>query len=534
MHKNKTLQVNKIVASILLSLVVWPAGAQVAPDAPQLVVGITIDQLRSDYLIALQQLFGEKGFKRAMQEGVVCENVVYDFPHLDRAVSTAAIHSGTIPFYNGIVSEDVYDVTSRKTRNILHDPQFMGNATQDTYSTKSLLVSTLSDEVKIVGNGLGRVYSVAPDATTAMLAGGHIANSALWIDDKTGRWVTTTYYFDAPAYIVHPYYENTPAQSVDTTSWRPLYATEQYTAMPYQVPTHDFCHSFSPRDINRFRQYKTTPLANHEVTDVSIDLIEKASLGQRGQLDMINIGYTLAPFDNGTVQEYGHELQDAYVRLDKELSRLFEAIDKRVGLNKSVIFITSTGYFTGEGREPSFYKIQSGEFYPKRAVSLLNMYLMALYGNGEWVNGFHNNQIYLNRELIKDRALDLEEVRDKSAQFLIDMEGVRDVYTQQRILLRSTNEHTDRLRRGISSKLSGDIFIELVPGWELVYQNESDTRVYVRHNAVSAPFFLITPNIKATKIVEPVDVTRIAPTVARVLRIRAPNGCSARPLPLNY
>lgn len=521
---------NKVIASLLLSLIVVPAQAQAATDAPQLVVGITVDQLRSDYMYALQQLFGEKGFKRVLREGVVCDEVLYDFPLLDKAISTAAIYTGTIPLYNGIVADDVFNVTTRKKRNILYDNGFMGNATEDTYSATALQVSTLSDEVKIVGNGLGRVYSVAPDATTAILAGGHIANSALWIDDKTGRWVTTTYYFDAPAHIVHPYYAHTPVLQLDTMSWTTMYAPERYTALPYQMRTVPFKHSFSRNDINRYKTYKTTPLANVCVTDVAIDLLKNASLGQRGQLDMINIGYTLAPYKNGTVQEYGLELQDAYVRLDAELSRLFEAIDTTVGIDKTLLFITSTGYFTGEGREPSFYKIQSGEFYPKRAVSLLNMYLMAMYGNGDWVAGFCDNQFYLNRAFIKDNALDLDVVREKAAQFLMDMQGIQDVYTLQRILLRSTNEHTDRLRRGLSAQHSGDIFVELVPGWEVVYEDKENTREYIRHNAVATPFMLLAPNVPAQKIDYPIDVTQIAPTVARILRIRSPNGSTARPI----
>lgn len=525
---------NKVIASILLSLAIVPVGVKAQSDAPRLVVGITVDQLRSDYLYALKHLFGEKGFNLVIQEGVVCDDVLYDFPHLDRAVSAAAISTGTIPFYNGIVAEEVFDTFKRTDRSILYDDQFMGNGTSDFFSARSLLVSTLSDEVKIVGNGLGRVYSVAPDAATAIMSAGHIANSALWIDDKSGRWVTTTYYTDAPSYVLHPYYKHSASQSIATFSWTPMYAPEHYTALPYQVKDTKFIHYLSPKDHNRFAIFKTTPMVNDVITDVSIELIDKASLGDRDQLDMIAIGYTLAPYTNGTVQKYGMELQDAYVRLDANLERLFKAIDSSVGLDKAVVYITSTGYFAGEGREPSFYKIQSGEFYPKRAVSLLNMYMMALYGAGDWVTGYSHNQIYLNRELIKDRNIEIEEARDKAAQFLIDMEGVQDVYTQHRILLRSTSEHTDRLRRGLSSKLSGDIFIELVPGWEIVYEDPSNTRQYIRYNAVSTPFMLMAPNVSAQKIEHPIDVTSIAPTISRVLRIRAPNGCTTRPLDIVY
>lgn len=525
---------NKVAASLLLALIAVPGVAQVSPDAPQLVVGITVDQMRSDYIYALQQLFGEKGFNRIMREGVVCDEVIFDVPILDRAVSAATIHSGAIPFYNGIVSEDVFNASTRLENSILHDSGYMGNGTNETLSARALLVSTLSDEIKIVGNGLGRVYSVAPDAATSIIAAGHIANSALWVDDMSGRWVTTTYYTDAPAHILYPYYAYSPSMCVDTMSWTPKYKPESYTALPYLDVAISFNHSFSVADKNRYKKYKTSAKVNSTVTDVAIDLIKNASLGNRGQLDMINIGYTLAPYDNGTVQKYGLELQDSYVQLDADLARLIDAVDSIVGIDKAVFFITSTGYFTGEGREPSFYKIQSGEFYPNRAISLLNMYLMALYGSGEWVLGFSNNQIYLNRELIKDNALELESVRDKAAQFLIDMEGVQDVYTQQRILLRSTNEHTDRLRRGLSSKYSGDIFIELVPGWEIVYENGSKSRRYIRHNAIATPFMLMAPSVPAQKIDYPVDVTRIAPTVAKVLRIRSPNGCTARPIDLKH
>ena len=72
---------NKVLATILFSLLVVPL-VQSADNSPRLVVGITVDQLRTDYLEALQHLFGEKGFKRLMREGVVCENLVFDFPLL--------------------------------------------------------------------------------------------------------------------------------------------------------------------------------------------------------------------------------------------------------------------------------------------------------------------------------------------------------------------------------------------------------------------------------------------------------------------
>ena len=95
---------NKVLATILFSLLVVPL-VQSADNSPRLVVGITVDQLRTDYLEALQHLFGEKGFKRLMREGVVCENLVFDFPNIDKASATATLYTGTTPFFHGIPSE---------------------------------------------------------------------------------------------------------------------------------------------------------------------------------------------------------------------------------------------------------------------------------------------------------------------------------------------------------------------------------------------------------------------------------------------
>ena len=92
---------NKVLATLLLSLLVVPL-VQSADNAPRLLVGITVDQLRTDYLEALQHLFGEKGFKRLMQQGVVCENLLFDFPNVDKASATATLYTGAMPFVHGI------------------------------------------------------------------------------------------------------------------------------------------------------------------------------------------------------------------------------------------------------------------------------------------------------------------------------------------------------------------------------------------------------------------------------------------------
>ena len=228
---------NKVLATILFSLLVVPL-VQSADNSPRLVVGITVDQLRTDYLEALQHLFGEKGFKRLMREGVVCENLVFDFPNIDKASATATLYTGTTPFFHGIPSERFFNTAFLREEFILNDPSKIGNYTDETFSPERIRTSTLSDEVKIVSGGLGRVYAVAPDAQQSIISAGHAANCAFWINDRNGKWATTTYYRDVPAYVEQFNYVRSLSARIDTLSWTPVYTPDRYTAIPYLT---NFC-----------------------------------------------------------------------------------------------------------------------------------------------------------------------------------------------------------------------------------------------------------------------------------------------------
>ena len=336
---------NKVLATILFSLLVVPL-VQSADNSPRLVVGITVDQLRTDYLEALQHLFGEKGFKRLMREGVVCENLVFDFPNIDKASATATLYTGTTPFFHGIPSERFFNTAFLREEFILNDPSKIGNYTDETFSPERIRTSTLSDEVKIVSGGLGRVYAVAPDAQQSIISAGHAANCAFWINDRNGKWATTTYYRDVPAYVEQFNYVRSLSARIDTLSWTPVYTPDRYTAIPYLTNDFSFKRTFSRDGRDKFVQFKTTALVNQEITDVAVEFLDKGLLGRRGVLDMLNVGYTAGVYLNKTIQDYGLELQDTYVRLDRDIARLLDEIDKKVGLANTVVFLTSTGYYT--------------------------------------------------------------------------------------------------------------------------------------------------------------------------------------------
>ena len=225
------------------------------------------------------------------------------------------------------------------------------------------------------------------------------------------------------------------------------------------------------------------------------------------------------------------EMQDTYVRLDRSIATLLDLIDKRVGLQNTILCIASTGYADPDPADTGIYRIPGGEFHLNRCATLLNMYLMATYGAGQYVETFYDQQIYLNHKLLENKQLDLSEILEKSATFLVQFSGVDKVYSSQRLLLGSWSPQIDRVRNGYHRKRSGDLLIEVLPGWTIVQENSTDSRA-VRAAETPAPLILIGGGIKAETIRTAVSADRIAPTLSNVMRIRAPNGCTASPLNL--
>lgn len=499
----------------------------------QLVVTIVVDQLRTDYMELLRGCFGKDGFNRLIDRGAYIENVRFDIPAADIAGTTAMIFSGAYPCVNGIPGERVYRLKNRQPDFILSDPDKIGNFTNETFSPAGLKVSTIADELR-ANTGFGTVYSLAADAQQAIIMAGHAGNSAFWISDVDGKWATSTYYKDVPKAIADRNYRMPLSARLDTMSWTPMMQLEKYYDLPSYKRYIPFRHVYAANDPDRYRKFKKSALANEEITQVALEYLRTLKLGKRGTTDMLCIGLSAAPFKHGSDDDCRVETQDLYLRLDSQIARLLGAIDSQVGLQNALVVLTSTGYFHDNSIDDERLNIPSGEFHPKRAISLLNMYLMALYGNGEWVSGYFKESFFLNRELIKTKDLDLSVVRAKSSEFLRQMSGVSAAYAFEEVLNNPSGEEAAMLHRSMVPALAGDIIIEVNPGWRVVDDDHSKPKKVrmVRYNAVSTPAFIMARGVVPRKIAEPVEATILAPSVARILRVRSPNAARLMPLSL--
>ncbi len=537
----KKQQITSSVAGLLVaafSVIAVSATAQTGstPQEPRkrpaLVVGIVVEGLSMDYIDLLRHRFTEGGFRRLLENGVTVSDLDFGTP-LDGAAATAMLFTGASPAVNGIGASAVYDPEARRVNPVLLDPETIGNFTDETLSPKGLAASTIADELRIDGGGLGYVYSIAPDAVEAIILAGHTANSAFWINDATGKWATTTFYKDLPTPAQNLNHREPNEYRLDTLQWTPLLPLDRLPDLPTYKKLYPFRHTFPRASATRYKAYKNSPAVNTDITRLAADYINILALGKRESTDMLNLGYTLQPFIYGREADNRAETMDAYLRLDRDLGRLFDAIEQKgPGMDRTLVFLAGTPLTNRSRRDDEKWNIPFGEFSSRKAVSLLNMYLMAIHGNGEWVSGYHDGQLFLNHKLIKERNKDLTAMRDESARFLTRMSGVTNAWTVDDVIDRRATDNPDAMRRNTVVATAGDVFVTIAPGWQEV-DDDSDTdtpRTTVRAASATAPAFILIPGESARTIAAPTDARALAPSVAGILRIRSPNGAALPPV----
>ncbi|MBD5253903.1 MAG: hypothetical protein HDS51_06760 [Barnesiella sp.] len=535
--QSKNHIVIRIASVLVASMAMISAGAatlqsQAVGQRPSLVVGIVVEGLDEEYVKLLRDHFGDGGFNRLMRDGVTIENIDYG-PGLDATAAAALVMTGASPSVNGVPASTVYDVVTRTEHPVLNTSTTSTSMSKG-YTPALLLVSTLADEVRITEDGLNQVHSIAADPQMAIVLGGHAASSAFWIDDVTGKWTTSSYYRETPTVISRHNFAKPLSLRIDTVAWAPSMDLSRYPDLPEHKKFYPFRYTFPKRDPQSFKAFGASAVGNREVTDVAVDYITELGLGTRNVTDMVNIGLTVAPYKYGSQSDNRIETMDAYLRLDSDIARIMKAVDSTTGMGHAVVFIAGTPAPAARKRDDEKWRIPTGRFSPRMATSLLNMYLMAIHGNGEYVSGFHNGYFYLNHNLIKERGLDAASLRKQSADFLLRMSGVSRVFTIDDIVARDAGDDPVALRRNTYFPQAGDLLVAVNPGWVITDSPEDEVLApdvtAVSFASTMSPAWILAPQVEATTIGEVVDARSIAPTVSRILRIRSPNATSLPPL----
>jgi predicted AlkP superfamily pyrophosphatase or phosphodiesterase len=519
---------------------------RIPSENPRLIIGIIVSQMRSDYIYRFWDKYEENGFKQLITRGTFCKNASFNYLLSQEGVGHATIATGALPASHGIVSKEWYLSLQDKIVQSVEDEKYNtvgGSYESGKYSPENLMCTTFSDELRLSNNMKSKVFGISLNPAPAILSSGHTANGVYWFDEKTGNWVTSTYYADSlPSWV----------KDFNSRKFQDIYLEREWNTV---LPANSYTESLP--DNNKYEKgikgqtvfpynlyelanvkkrkpdyniLKSTPFGNSFVKDFAISVIVNEDLGKDNYPDVLTICFTSTENIGGLFGPNSVELEDAFLRLDQELAHFLNFIDETIGKENVLIYLTSDH---GISHMPDYlndYKIPAGYFNEKGAVALLKSALSNVYGQGDWVKAYNSQQVYLNRTLIEDAKIPLNEIQDYTARFLLQFSGVANTVTST--TLETTNFSGgifEKIQNGFSQKRSGDVIINLKSGWIEKGEESSISGLSYAYDS-RIPLIWYGWKIGRNTIFKPVDIRDIAATISAFLNITYPNACTGNPV----
>ncbi|MDB2385097.1 alkaline phosphatase family protein [Polaribacter sp.] len=514
---------------------------------PKLVVGIVVDQMRYDYLSRFMDKFGEGGFKRMIKEGYNCKNNHYNYIPTYTGPGHASIYTGTTPRYHGIIANDWYDRDLKKKVNCVDDNSVMPLGTNSNDGKKSprrMLATTFADENRLFTQMKGKTIGISLKHRAAILPAGHTANAAYWFDyehNGTGNWISSTYYMKELPMWVKKYNDSKKTASYFKT-WDTFYDIETYTESGSdsnnfekifkgkKTPTFPYDLDALKNTNGNFKIITNSPYGNNLITDFTINAIEEEALGKDDITDVLTVSYSSTDKVGHEFGVNSKEIEDVYIRLDKDLERLFEALDSKVGKGEYTVFLTADH---GAVHIPNFLKsvnIPSGYVITKKISTKLKAFALATFKVDGLIENISNNQIFLNIEVLKEANLDVAVVQEAIVNEIITYDQIYKAYTAKTINTSGFSNGIElMLQNGYNQKLSGDILMVTHPG-HIYYRKTGTTHGAGFNYDTHVPLLFFGKGIKHGETFEKTNITDIAPTMSALLDISYPNVSSNSPL----
>ncbi|GAL68752.1 alkaline phosphatase PafA [Jejuia pallidilutea] len=532
-----------LIALLLTVVFTLPISAQ--EDNPKLVVGIVVDQMRYDYLTRFDKKFGENGFKRMMREGFNCKNNHFNYVPTYTGPGHASIYTGTTPKYHGIIGNNWYDKDIKKMVYCAGDTTVnsVGTAAASgLMSPHRMLTTTFADENRLFTQMRGKTIGVSIKDRGAILPAGHSANAAYWFQGgQEGNWISSTFYMDALPKWVNNFNNSKKAESY-IKDWNTFYDIETYTESGADL--NNFEGKFKGKETatfpynlkalskknGGFNILKTTPYGNSLTADFALAAIDGEGLGQDNITDVLTVSFSSTDYVGHKFGVNSKEIEDTYIRLDKDLERFFAALDEKVGKGEYVVFLTADH---GAIDVPAYLqsaKIPAGYLDNDARKVLFQKFLTDTYGTTDIVEDISNNQIFLNRDMIKALDLDLDDVQEAIVNEQIAYPHISKAYTATTMASVDFTEGIEALlQKGYNQKRSGDIILVNDPAY-ISYGKTGSTHGSGLNYDTHVPLLFFGKGIKQGHTYKKTEITDIAPTISALLGISFPNFAIGQPL----
>ena len=508
-----------------------------------LVVGIVIDQMRYDYLYRFWNKYGEGGFKRLVKEGFLFGNANYSYVPTYTAPGHACIYTGTTPAYNGIISNEWYDRDLMKTIYCVNDTTVKPVGTTSIsgkMSPRNMFTNTVTDELRLATNMRSKVVGISLKDRGAILPAGHAANAAYWHDPYSNNWVSSTYYMKELPHWVSKFNERKMIDSLLSKPWKTLLPIDQYTESTADDNSYEGLFKGEskpvfPHDLPSLRAVESelireTPFGNTFTMEFALAAIRGENLGKGSVTDFLAVSFSSTDYVGHMYGTNAIELEDTYLRLDKDLETLLDFLDQWTGKNYQLFLTADHGAVNNPGYATD-QRLRSGQFRSGEMSDSLKKYIASIYGSDTIISSAGAHNIFLNRAYLQSKKISIQEVQEKCKAFVLGFKGVCTAMTATE-LEKGLNRSGiySFIQNGFNHQRSSDVSIQLLPGWISWYTQTGTTHGSGYSYDTHVPLIFYGKKIRAGYSAVPVSICDIAPTISYLLNIEFPNGNIGKPL----
>lgn len=511
---------------------------------PKLVVGIVVDQMRWDYLYRYYDRYGDGGFKRLLNSGFSCENTFINYLPSATAVGHSVIYTGSVPAIDGIVANTwVNQLTGERVYcTDDHTVETVGaSGDAGKMSPRNLLVSTITDQLRLATNFRSRVVGVALKDRASILPAGHTANGAFWFDDASGQFITSTYYMDTlPDWVRKFNAENNPEKLVKD-GWTTLHPIETYKqSTPDNVPWEGkmrgeenpvFPHDLKNLYQNDHGSIRTSPFGNTLTLNFAKAAINGYNLGGGEFTDFLTVSCSSTDYVGHKYGPNSIEAEDSYLRLDKQLASFFYFLDQKVGKGNYLVFLTAdhgTAHTIGFMKK---HQLPSGALSSKQIINPLNNILSKKFGVNKLVKSFRNYRINYYNKKISDNNLNFEAIKKVTVSYLRKQPGIQTAVDMDQVGVAPVPEPLKiKIMNSYYYKRCGPVVVIPDPGWFKGHRKSGTTHGNWNPYDTHIPLIFMGWNISHGATNRHVRMSDISPTVASLLHIQMPNGNVGTPI----
>lgn len=520
--------------------------AKTTTTKPKLVVGIIVDQMRYDYLTRFENKYGKGGFKRLIRDGFNCKNSHYNYIPTYTGPGHTSVYTGTTPQNHGIIANNWYDKFIKDKVYCAFDEKYTSVGVTDKYEGKMsphrMLTTTVTDQLRLDTQQRGKVIGIAIKDRGAILPAGHAANGAYWFYGKDkGNWITSTYYrTNLPTWVKE--FNATDTAEKYLTTWNTLYDINTYTESGSDINAFEGtfkgkANASFPYDLAALKDHnkgfdiiKATAYGNSLTTDFAIAAIKGEALGKDTTPDFLALSYSSTDYVGHKFGVNSKEIQDTYLRLDKDLERLFATLDAEVGKGNYTIFLTADHAAVHVPSYLQSIKIPAGYFDSAAFKTHCDAFLKDKYGSEKLIENISNGQIFLNYTEINRLQLSSIAIENALKAELLTYNQISKVYTRTAL---TSGEFTTgiaaSLQKGFNQKRSGDVCYVLDPS-VISYGKTGSTHGSGFNYDTHVPLLFYGNGIQQGETVQHIKITDVAPTISAILGISFPNGATGDPI----